>query len=76
MAIYKVRKRNGTIVTFDRLKIEVAIAKAIEAAGGNDFSQVSEMTNQAILKVESLSVGNIPTIETIQDAIEEAIIKA
>ena len=76
MAIYKIRKRNGTITTFNRLKIEAAIAKAIEAVGGADFSHVSEMTNQVILRVESQSKGNIPSIEMIQDAVEETIIKA
>lgn len=33
MVIYKVRKRNGAIVTFDRTKIELAIQKAIGAVG-------------------------------------------
>jgi len=32
MAIYKVRKRNGAIVTFDKVKIEEAIKRAIKAA--------------------------------------------
>lgn len=31
MAIYKIKKRNGTIVTFDRLRIETALQKAIES---------------------------------------------
>jgi hypothetical protein len=31
MALYKIRKRNGAIVTFNRGKIEQAIQKAIEA---------------------------------------------
>jgi hypothetical protein len=41
MAIYKIRKRNGTIVTFDRLRIEVALEKAIQSVGGTDFSHVA-----------------------------------
>ena len=40
MAIYKVRKRNGAIVSFDRSKIEHAIKKAIESVGGTDYSKV------------------------------------
>jgi hypothetical protein len=32
MAIYKVKKRNGAITTFNRIKIESAIKKAIIAA--------------------------------------------
>ncbi|MDR1944579.1 MAG: hypothetical protein LBQ59_00375 [Candidatus Peribacteria bacterium] len=33
MTIYKVRKRNGSIVTFEREKIEKAIEKAIKSVG-------------------------------------------
>ena len=75
MAIYKIRKRNGTITTFDRLKIEAAIAKAIEAAGGTDYSQVSRITDRVIEKVEQNTSETIPSIESIQDAIEEMLIK-
>lgn len=75
MAIYKVRKRNGTITTFDRLKIEAAIAKAIEAVGGSDYSHVSAITDRVIAKVEQDTTETIPSIELIQDAVEEMLIK-
>ncbi|MBT4632501.1 hypothetical protein HOB94_00495 [bacterium] len=32
MSIYKLRKRNGAIVTFDRTKIENAITASIKAS--------------------------------------------
>jgi ribonucleoside-triphosphate reductase len=76
MAIYKVQKRNGTIVTFERLKIEGAIAKAIEAAGGHEYSQVAPMTDEVIELLGKRSEGNIPHIERIQDVVEEVLIKA
>lgn len=75
MAIYKVRKRNGTIMTFDRLKIEAAVAKAIEAAGGDDYSHVSSITDHVIEIVEQNTSETIPGIESIQDAVEEVLIK-
>lgn len=75
MAIYKVRKRNGTITTFDRLKIEAAIAKAIEAVHGNDFSRIALMVDEIVHRVEEKSTGVIPTIELIQDTVEEVLIK-
>ena len=52
MAIYKLRKRNGAIVTFDRTKIEYAIQLAIEAVGGTYFSRVSVFVDQIIMRVE------------------------
>lgn len=36
--ITKVMKRDGTIVDFDRKKIENAIFKAAKAVGGSDYS--------------------------------------
>lgn len=75
MAIYKVRKRNGTITTFDRLKIEAAISKAIEAVHGNDFSRISHMVDEIVHRAEEKTIGVIPTIELIQDTVEEVLIK-
>ncbi|MDD2565914.1 MAG: ribonucleoside triphosphate reductase [Candidatus Gracilibacteria bacterium] len=75
MAIYKVRKRNGAIVTFDRSKIEYALKKAIEAAGGKDFSEVVDLTDKIIERVEVVAGKNVPDIEMIQDKVEEILIK-
>lgn len=75
MAIYKIKKRNGSIVTFNREKIENAVSDAIKAAKWEDFSTVKPLTNYAIASLEAKVWTNIPNIEQIQDAIEEAIIK-
>ncbi|MDD5377234.1 MAG: ribonucleoside triphosphate reductase [Candidatus Gracilibacteria bacterium] len=75
MAIYKARKRNGAIVTFDRTKIEYAIHAAIEAVGGTDFSRVSSFVDQIIMRVEEKTGSDIPNIELIQDTVEEVLIK-
>lgn len=75
MAIYKVRKRNGAIVSFDKGKIEKAIYLAIESVGWDDFSKVSEITDLAISLVEQKIGNNIPDVESIQDAVEQSLIK-
>jgi len=75
MAIYKVVKRNWAIVSFDREKIEKAIIKAIKSCSWNDFSHVSWLTNVIIDLVEKKSNSNIPSVENIQDTIEEVLIK-
>ncbi len=75
MAIYKLRKRNGAIVTFDRTKIEHAISLAIEAVGGTDFSRVSSFVDQVIMRTEEKTGKDIPNIELIQDTVEEILIK-
>ena len=75
MPIYKVKKRNGSICSFDRFKIHAAIQQAIKAAGGEDFMQIAPMTDQVIRLVESRVGYNIPSVEQIQDAVEEVLIK-
>lgn len=75
MAIYKLRKRNGAIVTFDRTKIESAIHAAIEAVGGTDFSRISSFVDQVIMCVEGKVGSDIPSVELIQDTVEEVLIK-
>lgn len=75
MVIYKVRKRNGAIVSFDKNKIEKAIRLAIESVWGSDFSKISDVTELAMTLVEEKIWNNIPDVETIQDAVEQALIK-
>ncbi len=76
MPIYKVRKRNGAIVSFDRSKIAEAIKKAITAVGGEDFSHVDAMSTRATEILEEILDGRtIPSIEDIQDAVEQTLVK-
>ena len=75
MAIYKVRKRNGAIIDFDIAKIESAIKKAIEAVGGDDFSEVSTLAGKISKEVEKVIGKEIPDVELIQDTVEQVLIK-
>lgn len=74
MVYYKVRKRNGSIVTFEAKKIEQAIQKAIVSV-----EQHWDISTEKILgtfeKLLEKKVGDsIPEVEQIQDVIEEALI--
>ncbi|MFA7717102.1 MAG: ribonucleoside triphosphate reductase [Candidatus Absconditabacterales bacterium] len=75
MAIYKIRKRNGAIIDFDISRIEIAIKKAIEAVGGEDFSQVANLAKKVGKEVEKKVGKEIPDIETIQDTVEQILVK-
>ncbi len=75
MAIYKVVKRNWSIVTFDAEKIKKAIKNAIISAWGNDFSSLDEIVWDVVILV-SQKVDWIPWVEDIQDVVEEVLIKA
>jgi ribonucleoside-triphosphate reductase (formate) len=75
MAIYKVRKRNGAIIDFDITRIEAAIKKAIEAVGGTDFSSVAALAKKVSKEIEKKIGKDIPDIETIQDTVEQVLVK-
>jgi len=75
MPIYKVKKRNWAIATFDKSKIEEAIVASIKASGWFDFDAAKSITNIAIALVEAKVWKNIPNVELIQDEVEEALIK-
>ena len=75
MAIYKIRKRNGAIASFDIAKIETAIKKAFEATGASDLDSVVGLAKKVSKEVEKKAGNEIPDIEMIQDTIEEILIK-
>jgi sulfur relay (sulfurtransferase) DsrF/TusC family protein len=49
--------------------------KAIESVGGSDFTQIVTITDAVIALIEHQFPDSIPTIEIIQNAIEEILIK-
>ncbi len=75
MAIFKVKKRNWIITTFERQKIEKAIEKAIKSVWWNDFSEIVVLVNQVEELLNKRVWKNIPDVETIQDIVEEVLIK-
>jgi len=74
--IRKVKKRDGRVVNFDLSKIANAISRAMEAAReGNldkDPSRIAERVVRELIK--RYPSVHIPTIEEIQDLIEEMLI--
>lgn len=63
MAIYKVRKRNWAIISFDRSKIDDAIRRAIESIGWTDYSKSWRMTDKVIDAVIEKVGAEIPDVE-------------
>jgi len=72
----KVRKRNGSVVGFDRAKIANAIRKAaMEVTGDEERSAAisSQVTKAVIEELARSFKGKIPGIEQIQDSVESAL---
>lgn len=75
MAIYKIRRRDSSIVNFEKSKIQQAIKLAIKAVWGYDFSQIDGMVSNIIKTLEESFVDTIPAVEDIQNAVEQELIK-
>ncbi|MDP2172807.1 MAG: ribonucleoside triphosphate reductase [Candidatus Cloacimonadaceae bacterium] len=69
-----IRKRNGNIVSFDKLKIAKAIRKAGEASGefGEDIAEV--LTLRVVNLAMQVLNSDIPEVEKIQDIVEEVLL--
>ena len=85
MPMDRVIKRNGSIVPFDRERIENAIYAAARAVGDGDGPTASagrpwaEMLSWAatgLLDEQFRGNGHVPHVEEIQDVVEEVLIKS
>ncbi len=74
MAIHKIKKRNGTIVDYDVTKIETAIEKAAKNTETTKKCDAHEITQKIHKKLARLYKDAIPTVEQIQDVVEETLI--
>lgn len=74
MRVTKIKKRNGSIVDFDRVRIETAMQKAFGAAGvntGENFFPI--LTDDIVEIVESRFAERMPSVEDVQDIVEKII---
>ncbi|NYZ74124.1 hypothetical protein H0O00_03200 [Candidatus Micrarchaeota archaeon] len=77
MAISKIRKRDGSIVEFDKDKITNAIFKAAQSVGGSDREESARVADIVVRYIsEKFAETYIPTVEEIQDLAEKALIEA
>lgn len=75
--ITKIVKRDGSVVDYDRERIEDAV---FCAASANDISDCQKFSKDIALRVEELLVGNysmhdMPTVEEIQDVVEKVLME-
>ena len=76
MTVIKIRKRNGTVVDFDKEKVTSAIFKAAQSVGGDDKVEASRVVDRVYEMInETYDENNLPTVETVQDSVEKALIE-
>jgi ATP cone domain/Ribonucleotide reductase alpha domain len=76
---FSVKKRDGSIVNFDKGKITEAILKAATSVNEYNAAEASEITDSICEKILELIAANtefIPTVEVIQDVVERELMAA
>ena len=75
--ITSIIKRDGRETVFDQTKIVDAIEKAFQASGAmQDRSVAESITESVMAKLENGAIEGTPTVEGVQDLVEEALIEA
>lgn len=74
--ISKIRKRSNQIVDFDPSKITKAIAKAGKETGEFNENTAKRLTLKVIHLIEQTLNETIPTVEEIQDIVEEVLLSS
>ncbi len=71
----QVKKRTGQLVLFDQEKITRAIEKALTATGQGDGLKAKRLSNKVVkLATRRFRKDEIPSVEQIQDIVEEVLI--
>ncbi|MCX8128771.1 MAG: anaerobic ribonucleoside triphosphate reductase [Clostridia bacterium] len=73
--ITKIRKRDGREVPFNIEKIANAIFKAAGATGGKNYDTALKLAERTIEYLETKLDKRTPTVEEIQDAVEQVLIE-
>ncbi len=79
MSLDRVIKRDDSVVTFDRKRIENAIYAAARAVGngvGHQWAETLSWATIGILDERFGANGHFPHVEEIQDVVEEVLIKS
>ncbi len=72
-----IRKRDGSIVPFERRRIAMAIEKAMQATGEPNPDKAQELSEEVSLILFRLFFrkGSIPHVEEIQDIVEQVLME-
>lgn len=74
--ITKIKKRDGSVVSFEMSKIERAIWLAAKAAGGEDKKRARYLTGLVVKELEErFNKTIIPEVEQVQDLVEKVLLQ-
>lgn len=70
----KIIKRDGRVVDFEQERIINAIFKAHKPVRGEDRRLAAELSNEVVARLASQFTDQIPTVEDVQDVVENVLI--
>lgn len=75
MTVTMIKKRDGSVVDFEKEKITNAIFKAARSVGGEDMELARSLTDDVIRKLEEKFGKDVPSVEDVQDTVEKVLIE-
>ncbi len=76
MTVKQIRKRDGSIVEFNKDKITNAIFKAAQSVGGTDRAESARVADKVVEYIDAkFKEDYVPTVEEVQDLVEKALIE-
>ncbi len=76
MVINQIKKRDGSIVEFDKEKITNAIFKAAQSIGGTDRTEAERVADKVVESMnQKYKEEYVPSVEEIQDIVEKVLIE-
>jgi ribonucleoside-diphosphate reductase alpha chain len=73
--VSEIRKRDGRIVDFDQKKITNALLKALTAVKHGNGGLAKGLSDSVVKLVGKRFAGKIPSVENVQDIVEEVLVK-
>jgi len=74
--VKKIRKRDGSVVFFEKEKIANAIWKAVQSVGGHNRERTEELAESAVAELDrKFGENGIPSVEEVQDLVEKTLIE-
>lgn len=71
----RVKKRDGSIVPFNRERMISAVLRAMEAAREGQRFNAEAVADKVVDRLQDSKTNGIPTVEEIQDAVETILMK-
>jgi ribonucleoside-diphosphate reductase alpha chain len=75
METARIRKRTGRIVPFNKNKVVIAISRAFSSVGRSEEENVQKVAEFVFGELKKKYDGGIISVEQVQDAVEQALIK-